>query len=107
MNNSAFCPQSVFINKFSVSKAVLVSDFYVNVLSVIVTCFRSAPASPSHVGMSGLMTPESLSREGSPTPDPYPDSTMSSPVIHGTHLEVKTSQSAPGSPGHPGKMALH
>ncbi|KAJ4432810.1 hypothetical protein ANN_21449 [Periplaneta americana] len=62
---------------------------------------RSAPASPSHVGMSGLMTPESLSREGSPTPDPYPDSTIASPVIHGTHLEVKTSQSAPGSPGHP------
>jgi hypothetical protein len=49
------------------------------------------------------MTPESLSREGSPTPDSYPDSTISSPVIHGTHLEVKTSQSAPGSPGHPGK----
>lgn len=51
---------------------------------------RSAPASPSHVGMSGLMTPESLSREGSPTPD----STVNSPVV--------TSQSAPGSPGHPG-----
>ncbi|XP_039289806.1 LOW QUALITY PROTEIN: forkhead box protein K1 [Nilaparvata lugens] len=51
---------------------------------------RSAPASPSHVGMSGLMTPESLSREGSPTPD----STVISPVV--------TSQSAPGSPGHPG-----
>ncbi|XP_046660202.1 forkhead box protein K1-like isoform X2 [Homalodisca vitripennis] len=51
---------------------------------------RSAPASPSHVGMSGLMTPESLSREGSPTPD----STVNSPVI--------SSQSAPGSPGHPG-----
>ncbi|XP_054282865.1 forkhead box protein K1 isoform X2 [Macrosteles quadrilineatus] len=51
---------------------------------------RSAPASPSHLGMSGLMTPESLSREGSPTPD----STVNSPVI--------TSQSAPGSPGHPG-----
>ncbi|PSN48407.1 hypothetical protein C0J52_12087 [Blattella germanica] len=63
---------------------------------------RSAPASPSHVGMSGLMTPESLSREGSPTPDSYPDNTIASPVIHGTHLEVKTSQSAPGSPGHPG-----
>jgi hypothetical protein len=52
------------------------------------------------------MTPESLSREGSPTPDSYPDSTISSPVIHGTHLEVKTSQSAPGSPGHPGKKRL-
>jgi len=52
------------------------------------------------------MTPESLSREGSPTPDPYADSTIPSPVIHGTHLEVKTSQSAPGSPGHPGKEVL-
>lgn len=63
---------------------------------------RSAPASPSHVGVSGLMTPESLSREGSPIPDACPDSTISSSAIHGTHLEVKTSQSAPGSPGHPG-----
>ncbi|GLG98288.1 Forkhead box protein O [Gryllus bimaculatus] len=62
----------------------------------------SAPASPSHVGMSGLMTPESLSREGSPTPDQYPDNSVVSPAMHGTHLEVKTSQSAPGSPGHPG-----
>jgi hypothetical protein len=52
------------------------------------------------------MTPESLSREGSPIPDACPDSTISSPVIHGTHLEVKTSQSAPGSPGHPGKNGL-
>lgn len=49
---------------------------------------RSAPASPSHVGMSGLMTPECLSREGSPGPEPCgaPDA----------------SQSAPGSPGHLG-----
>jgi len=29
---------------------------------------RSAPSSPNHVSVSGLMTPESLSREGSPTP---------------------------------------
>ena len=29
---------------------------------------RSAPASPSHT-VSGFATPESLSREGSPTPD--------------------------------------
>lgn len=60
---------------------------------ILVLC-RSAPASPSHVGMSGLMTPESLSREGSPTPD----STVNSPVI--------SSQSAPGSPGHPGKLTV-
>ena len=53
------------------------------------------------------MTPESLSREGSPTPDSYPDSSVASPVIHGTHLEVKTSQSAPGSPGHPGESCYY
>ena len=63
---------------------------------------RSAPASPSHVGMSGLMTPESLSRECSPTPDQYPDSTVASSAVVGQHLELKTSQSAPGSPGHSG-----
>ncbi|XP_022906206.1 forkhead box protein K1 [Onthophagus taurus] len=44
---------------------------------------RSAPASPSHVSMSGLMTPECLSREGSPAPE---------------HI-IEISQSAPGSPG--------
>lgn len=44
---------------------------------------RSAPASPSHVVMSGLMTPECLSREGSPAPE---------------HM-LEVSQSAPGSPG--------
>ncbi|XP_030764464.1 forkhead box protein K1-like [Sitophilus oryzae] len=56
-----------------------------------VSCFRapfglssrSAPASPSHLGMSDVMTPESLSREGSPT--------MEHPM--------DASQSAPGSPG--------
>ncbi|KAK0168507.1 hypothetical protein PV327_002298 [Microctonus hyperodae] len=56
---------------------------------------RSAPASPSHVGISGIMTPECLSREGSPGPESYPDSSVSSPAGQ------LTSQSAPGSPGHP------
>ncbi|XP_046820413.1 forkhead box protein K1 isoform X1 [Vespa crabro] len=56
---------------------------------------RSAPASPSHVGISGLMTPECLSREGSPGPETYPDNSVPSPAGH------LTSQSAPGSPGHP------
>lgn len=46
--------------------------------------FRSAPASPSHLGMSGLVTPDSLSREGSPIPD---------------YHDQGPSQSAPGSPG--------
>ncbi|XP_060522426.1 forkhead box protein K1 [Cylas formicarius] len=58
-----------------------------------VSCFRapfglssrSAPASPSHISMSDMMTPESLSREGSPTME---------------HV-VDVSQSAPGSPGNP------
>uniref|UniRef100_A0A0A9YS19 Forkhead box protein K1 n=1 Tax=Lygus hesperus TaxID=30085 RepID=A0A0A9YS19_LYGHE len=49
---------------------------------------RSAPASPSHVGVSGLMTPESLSREGSPTLD---QASAGSPA-------GLVSQSAPGSP---------
>lgn len=57
---------------------------------------RSAPASPSHVGISGLMTPECLSREASPGPESYPDSSVSSPAG-----QLATSQSAPGSPGHP------
>ncbi|XP_053988283.1 forkhead box protein K1 isoform X1 [Hylaeus anthracinus] len=56
---------------------------------------RSAPASPSHVGISGLMTPECLSREASPGPESYPDSSVPSPAGQ------MTSQSAPGSPGHP------
>ncbi|VEN43613.1 unnamed protein product [Callosobruchus maculatus] len=58
-----------------------------------VSCFRapfglssrSAPASPSHVSMSDIMTPECLSREGSPS-----------------GMETsggEASQSAPGSPG--------
>jgi forkhead box protein K len=49
----------------------------------------SASALPSHVGVSGLMTTESLSREGSPVRVACTDSTTSSPAIHGTHLEVK------------------
>lgn len=66
--------------------------------SDIVICVigRSAPASPSHVGISGLMTPECLSREASPGPESYPDSSVSSPSG-----QLATSQSAPGSPGHP------
>lgn len=56
---------------------------------------RSAPPSPSHVGISGLITPECLSREASPGPESYPDSSVPSPAGQ------LTSQSAPGSPGHP------
>lgn len=64
------------------------------ILSTVIS--RSAPASPSHVGISGLITPECLSREASPGPESYPDSSVSSPAG-----QLATSQSAPGSPGHP------
>lgn len=43
-----------------------------------IVCSRSAPASPNHTGVlsahsSGVQTPDSLSREGSPVPtDPEP-----------------------------------
>merc|ERR1711976_891344 len=34
-----------------------------------ISASRSAPSSPNQAGMSGIMTPESLSREGSPGPE--------------------------------------
>ncbi|XP_022236121.1 forkhead box protein K1-like [Limulus polyphemus] len=69
---------------------------------------RSAPASPSHSGFSGLTTPDSLSREPSPVPEGMAESTSESqtgvtivtPGSYFTSHEIKTSQSAPGSPGH-------
>ncbi|XP_042876163.1 forkhead box protein K2-like isoform X6 [Penaeus japonicus] len=60
---------------------------------------RSAPASPSHIGMSGLVTPESLSREGSPVPE-YVDSATASPLNPlntAAQYDVNTT-SAPSSP---------
>lgn len=72
---------------------------------------RSAPTSPSHVGLSGSMTPDSFSREGSPVPeqgsisaeaaqlDHLPPPRM--PVSHKIAQlanDLKYSQSAPGSP---------
>jgi len=74
-----------------------------------VPCFRapyarSAPASPTHGGMSnmsvsGLATPDCLSREGSPGPtivnESYGDSVSNQGVAQ--HLEVKSS-SRPASP---------
>ena len=49
--------------------------------------------------MSGLMTPESLSREGSPAPNASQEITLhaadDAPHIVGTHLEVKTSTFTP------------
>eukprot|EP00092_Neocalanus_flemingeri_P011890 GFUD01012822.1.p1 GENE.GFUD01012822.1~~GFUD01012822.1.p1 ORF type:complete len:831 (-),score=231.66 GFUD01012822.1:225-2717(-) len=40
---------------------------------------RSAPSSPNHVSVSGMMTPESLSREGSPAPQEIILATGASP----------------------------
>ena len=72
---------------------------------------RSAPSSPNQAGMSGLMTPESLSREGSPGPDggsitlhPAPQqsnngiimSNDSPAQVVASHLEVKTNNFTPG-----------
>uniref|UniRef100_T1JLL6 Fork-head domain-containing protein n=1 Tax=Strigamia maritima TaxID=126957 RepID=T1JLL6_STRMM len=74
---------------------------------------RSAPASPSHVGMSGLVTPDSLSREGSPVPEHLPDSVMGSAVVppssHRAHMirDHKISQSAPVSPGTSHSMLIY
>ncbi|XP_031422156.1 forkhead box protein K1, partial [Clupea harengus] len=59
---------------------------------------RSAPASPTHSGLlsphsSGLQTPDSLSREGSPIPHEHDFSSKLASVP-----EYRYSQSAPGSP---------
>ena len=70
---------------------------------------RSAPASPSHLGLSGTFTPDSLSREGSPIPDgmqsapPEPsDGNIHPPTALPPKLTAQDlarfSQSAPGSP---------
>ncbi|XP_038634076.1 forkhead box protein K2-like isoform X2 [Scyliorhinus canicula] len=62
---------------------------------------RSAPASPSHPGVfsshsSGVQTPESLSREGSPIPTDHESSTMQPKLA--VIQEARYAQSAPGSP---------
>jgi forkhead box protein K len=76
------------------------------------TSSRSAPTSPQHNGtfaVSGLMTPESLSREPSPAPHEIVYSRGNSPNESGvTTIEVKVSQS--GFPngvhvGHPLKVS--
>lgn len=72
--------------------------------------YRSAPASPSH--MSGAFTPDSLSREGSPVPEeemnqqqqpqgvglPTTVAHRSQPMLPPAATDLRTSQSAPGSP---------
>ncbi|XP_010890176.1 forkhead box protein K2 isoform X1 [Esox lucius] len=71
---------------------------------------RSAPASPSHTGglsahSSGVQTPESLSREGSPVPmDPEPTRALAPTAATALQpklaviQEAQFAQSAPGSP---------
>ncbi|KAL0595784.1 LOW QUALITY PROTEIN: Forkhead box protein K2 [Plecturocebus cupreus] len=62
---------------------------------------RSAPASPNHAGVlsahsSGAQTPESLSREGSPSPlEPEPGTAQPKLAVI---QEARFAQSAPGSP---------
>ncbi|XP_061472539.1 forkhead box protein K2 isoform X2 [Rhineura floridana] len=62
---------------------------------------RSAPASPNHSGVlsahsSGVQTPESLSREGSPVPmEPEPNTIQPKLAVI---QEARFAQSAPGSP---------
>ncbi|XP_069510630.1 forkhead box protein K2 isoform X5 [Ambystoma mexicanum] len=62
---------------------------------------RSAPASPNHSGVlsahsSGVQTPESLSREGSPVPVESEPSTLQPKLA--VIQEARFAQSAPGSP---------
>ncbi|XP_033897382.2 forkhead box protein K2-like isoform X2 [Acipenser ruthenus] len=63
---------------------------------------RSAPASPNHSGVlsahsSGVQTPESLSREGSPVPmEPEPAAAVQAKLA--VIQEARFAQSAPGSP---------
>lgn len=72
---------------------------------MLIVCFfslfyhRSAPASPSHPGVfsshsSGVQTPESLSREGSPVPTDHESSTVQPKLA--VIQEARYAQSAPG-----------
>ncbi|KAK7075214.1 Forkhead box protein K2 [Halocaridina rubra] len=69
---------------------------------------RSAPASPSHIGMSGLVTPESLSREGSPVPE-YVDSAAASPLNPlntAAQYDINTTSAPPSPPHHQGATLI-
>ena len=68
--------------------------------------FRSAPASPSHTGAlsahsSGVQTPDSLSREGSPVPmdqdTPPPGLTSTVPSKLAVIKEARLAQSLPAN----------
>lgn len=76
------------------------------------SCPRSAPASPSHTGAlsahsSGVQTPDSLSREGSPvpiepepTPPPAPAQTTTAQPKLAVIQEARFAQNSPGK-AHP------
>jgi hypothetical protein len=82
-------------------QVILKPNFFMLCLNIVFSS-RSAPSSPNQAGMSGIMTPESLSREGSPGPESihlYPAPTSSSldnSHMVGSHLEVKTNNFLPG-----------
>lgn len=71
-------------------------------------CFRSAPASPNHTGVlsahsSGVQTPDSLSREGSPVPmeveqapTPAPPQTTTVQPKLAVIQEARFAQNSPG-----------
>ncbi|XP_054719344.1 forkhead box protein K1-like [Uloborus diversus] len=79
---------------------------------------RSAPASPSHSGMSGLVTPDSLSREPSPIPEMVPqeldcNQPYASNFTHypqaGTYFHLNSADSKSGfsNPGSPRSFATN
>jgi len=61
------------------------------------TISRSAPSSPNQVGMSGMMTPGSLSREGSPTP--MGEITLHAAPPHTAQVSMQHAANAPGVQG--------
>ena len=104
-------------------KALALQPIFIYDVNAIIFCSRSAPSSPNQAGMSGIMTPESLSREGSPGPEGihlhpappvlpnsnqqphHPSAAANNGVIMGSdnpaqvvasHLEVKTNNFPPG-----------
>ena len=61
---------------------------------------RSAPSSPNHVSVSGMMTPESLSREGSPAPQEIILAAPGSDPDQATTISIPDIKTQPEQPGH-------
>ena len=80
----------------------------------------SAPASPTHAGLNDAMTPNVMSRDGSPQPEEQAVRTeidyqyaqlataVPIPLTKLAHIphDMKCSQSAPGSPSRPFSMYI-